>query len=120
MMQGARTERVAQVVREALTEALAYGEIKDPRVARGGLVTVTHVRVSGDLRHAKVYVVASGGDAREAVVGLRSAAGFLRKLVAERLATRATPELSFYVDEEFDQAQKVERLLHDLDSERNK
>ena len=119
-MQGSRTERIAQVVRETLTEALAYGEIKDPRVARGGLVTVTHVRVSGDLRHAKVYVVASGGDAEEAVAGLRSAAGFLRGLVADRLATKATPELTFYVDDEFEQAQKIERLLHDIESERNK
>ena len=119
-MQGARTERVAQVVREALAEALAYGEIKDPRVQSSGLLTVTHVRVSGDLRHAKVYVVATGGDAKEAVAGLRSAAGFLRGLVAERLATKATPELSFFVDDEFEQAQKVERLLHDIESEGNK
>ena len=56
----------------------------------------------------------------QAVVGLQSAAGFLRGLVAERLATKATPELKFFVDDQFEQGEKIERLLHEIDSERNK
>ncbi|HJZ85907.1 MAG TPA: 30S ribosome-binding factor RbfA [Polyangia bacterium] len=113
-MQGARTERVAQVVREAVTEALAYGAVKDPRVAQNGLITVTHVLVSGDLRHAKVYVVVHDGDVASAVNGLGSAAGFLRRQVAERLRARAVPELRFYADEGFDRAQNIERLLAEV------
>src|SRR5262249_12642979 len=114
VVQGTRTERVAQVVREAVTEALAFGEVKDPRVLGNGLVTVTHVVVTGDLRSAKVYIVVHDGDAAKACQGLSAARGFLRRLVGDRLSTKFIPELRFFVDEEFEQGQKIERLLADL------
>jgi ribosome-binding factor A len=117
-MQGARTDRVAQVVRESITEALVYGAVKDPRVADAGLITITHVKVSGDLRHAKVYLVLHAGDAAQAIEGLNAARGYLRRLVGERLRTRAIPELAFFVDEEFEHGQKMEQLFHQLESEK--
>jgi ribosome-binding factor A len=116
-MQGARTTRVAQLVREAISDALARGEVKDPRVRAAGLVTVTHVEVSGDLRHAKVYVVVHGGDAKEAAKGLGSAAGFLRRKVGELLRAKAIPELAFFPDEGYERGIRMERLLDEIGRE---
>jgi ribosome-binding factor A len=110
-MSGERTARVAQVVQEALMEALTRGEIKDPRVADAGLVTITHVEVSGDLRHAKVYFVVHGGDGEGVREGLTAARGFLRRLVGERMRAKAIPELRFFVDDGYELGQKIERLL---------
>src|SRR5262249_20895702 len=117
-MQGERKIRVAEVVRETLTEALSYGEVKDPRVADNGLVTITHVEVTGDLRLAKVYVVVTGGDASQAIKGLASAAGFLRRMLADALSTKAVPELRFFVDDQFERGQKIEQLLAEIASEK--
>jgi ribosome-binding factor A len=117
-MAGDRKVRVAQVVRETLTSALSYGEVKDPRVAANGLVTITHVEVSGDLRLAKVYLVVHDGDARLAVKGLAAAAGFLRHQLAERIQARVTPELRFFVDEQFERGQRMEALLSKIATEK--
>ena len=82
-----RVERVAGEVRAILGEALARDEIKDPRVRGAGLITVTHVRVSGDLRHARALFTVHGMDAagwngcgrasttRAAISGTRSRSG---------------------------------------------
>jgi ribosome-binding factor A len=120
MMQGDRKARVAEVVRETLTEAISYGEVKDPRVSENGLITITHVEVTGDLRLAKVYVVVTNGDAKEAVKGLASAAGFLRRMLAGQLSTKAIPELRFFIDDKFEQGQKIEKLLHEIAQEEKK
>jgi ribosome-binding factor A len=120
MMQGDRKIRVAEVVRETLTEALSYGEVKDPRVADNGLITITHVEVTGDLRMAKVYLVVTGGDEKEAIKGLASAAGFLRHMVGEALSTKAVPELRFFLDDQFERGQKMEKLLAEIAAEEKK
>ena len=117
-MQGDRKVRVGEVVRETLTQAISYGEVKDPRVSDNGLVTITHVEVTGDLRMAKVYIVVTGGDAKEAVKGLASAAGFLRRMLADSLTTKAVPELRFFVDDQYEQGQKIEKLLHEIAQEK--
>src|SRR5262245_2272304 len=117
-MQGDRKVRVAEAVLKTLTEALSYGEVKDPRVAENGLITITHVEVTGDLRLAKVYVVVTGGDDKEAIKGLASAAGFLRHLVGDTLSTKNVPELRFFLDDQFDRGQKMEQLLAEIASEK--
>lgn len=119
-MQGDRKARVAEVVRETLTEAISYGEVKDPRVSENGLITITHVEVTGDLRLAKVYVVVTNGDAKEAIKGLASAAGFLRRMLSDSLSTKAIPELRFFIDDKFEQGQKIEKLLHEIAQEEKK
>ena len=116
-MQGERTIRVAQIVREAIADALARGEIKDPRVLAGGLLTFSHVSVSRDLRHAKLYVLSTGGDLTQAVAGLQAASGYLRKIVAEELRAKAVPELHFFADEQFERQQKMEGLLAEISRE---
>lgn len=110
-----RMRRVDEAIRQVLGEALT-GEVKDPRV---GIVTVTDVRTSPDLRHARVYVSVLGahGEAsdleqREAsLAGLRSAHGYLQAKVARELALKRTPTLEFVYDDTTDRALRVEELL---------
>jgi len=115
-----RMERVAAEVRAVLGEVLARDEIKDPRVCGAGLITVTHVRISGDLRHARALFTVHGLDeqALERVrAGLDHASGFFRRAIARRLRTKVSPSVSFEVDRVFDQEEKLDRLLRETEAE---
>jgi ribosome-binding factor A len=112
-----RIDRVAAEVRAVLGEVLSRDEVKDPRVRGAGLITVTHVRVSGDLRHAKAMFTVHGLD--EAALdrvrqGLDHASGYFRRAISRRLRTRVSPAVTFEVDKVFEQAAKVEGLLRDI------
>jgi len=107
-----RPEQVGETIRHVLAEVLVR-DVRDPRVGR---VTVTGVRVSPDLAHARVLVVPAGDEAgrQQALDGLRSAAGFLRSRVARSLTTRTVPELHFELDRGFDHAARIDALLASL------
>jgi ribosome-binding factor A len=112
-----RVERVASEVRGVLGEVLARDEIKDPRVRGAGLITVTHVRVSGDLQHARASFTVHGLDdaALERVrVGLNHASGYFRQAISRRLRMKVAPAVTFVVDQVFEQAAHVEQLLREL------
>ncbi|HEY8106299.1 MAG TPA: 30S ribosome-binding factor RbfA [Gemmatimonadales bacterium] len=111
-----RPEQVAETVRQAVTDALARGEVRDPRV---GLVTVTAVHVTNDLSHARVLVAPAGDDAAKerALEGLRSAAGFLRAKVARSLSTHTVPELHIELDRGLEHAARINALLEGLKRE---
>jgi ribosome-binding factor A len=108
-MAAGRMRRVDVAIRQVLGDALA-GDLKDPRV---GFVTVTDVKTSPDLSHARVYVsVLGSADERAAsLAGLRSAHGFLQGLVASQLRLKRTPALHFEYDETTDRAMRVGELL---------
>jgi ribosome-binding factor A len=95
---------------------LIQREMRDPRVA---LVTVTRVEVSSDFSHASVHVSALGSeDARaQALAGLESARGFLRRELARRLSLRVTPELRFFLDRGAEHSQNISSLLDRLHGE---
>ncbi|MGH7671125.1 MAG: 30S ribosome-binding factor RbfA [Gemmatimonadaceae bacterium] len=105
-----RPDRVAEAIREVVATFLAEG-VKDPRVV--GLVTVTGVDVTRDLRHAKVFVSIMGSDAERAATidGLASVAGHLRARVGRELRLRLAPEIAFRVDETIARAARIESLL---------
>lgn len=107
-----RAERVAGTIREALVE-LIRDELKDPRVAAAGLVTVTEVRLSPDLRYADVSVsfVGKEGAPAAALKGLQRAAGFLRGELGRRLDLRHAPELRFHHDRSAEKRAEIDRLL---------
>lgn len=113
-----RLDRVGDLVRGALSEVFVRG-LKDPRVA-AGLVTVTGVDVSPDLRHADVWVSVIGDDEQRqaAMQGLESAGGYLRRELGQRIQTKYTPALRFRRDVTAEQGAWVERTLSGLDSER--
>ena len=104
-----RLLRVNEVIRETLSEAIAGG-LKDPRV---GFVTVTGVRTSADLRHARVFVsVLGAADERErTLAGLRSSHGYLQERVAKELRLKRTPQLDFVYDDSIERGMHIEALL---------
>lgn len=108
-----RPDQVAETVRQVITDALFRGEVRDPRV---GLVTITDVRVTSDLGHARVLVAVPGDEPerQRAVEGLRSAAGFLRSKAARTLSTRTVPELHFELDRGLEHAARVDALLGEI------
>ena len=110
-MSGQRMRRVDEAMRQVLGEAISK-ELKDPRV---GFVTVTDVKTSPDLRHARVYVSVLGDQpAQQASLdGLRSAHGFLQSRVAGELRLKRTPELTFELDHTAERAARLEEILHD-------
>jgi ribosome-binding factor A len=101
--------RVDEAMRQVLGEAISQ-ELKDPRV---GFVTVTDVKTSSDLRHARVYVSVLGDEpTREATLeGLRSAHGFLQGRLGGELRLKRTPELRFELDQTAARAARLERLI---------
>jgi ribosome-binding factor A len=104
-----RMRRVDEAVREVLSDVLTH-EVKDPRV---GFVTVTDVKTSPDLSHARVYVSVLG-DAEAVSVsleGLRSAQGFLQGRIGGELRLKHTPTLTFFHDDTAERAQRLERLM---------
>jgi ribosome-binding factor A len=112
-----RMRRVDEAIRQVIGDAVA-GELKDPRV---GFVTVTDVRTSADLRHARVYVSvlgAHGGpseaqEREDTLEGLQSANGFLQGKLAAELRLKRTPALEFAYDETTDRAMRVEELIEE-------
>lgn len=105
-----RTRRIGEQLQRELAE-LIRDEVSDPRV---GMVTVSAVEVTRDLAHAKVFVAVLGGDAErgaESVEGLTKAAGYLRKLLGQRLRLRTVPMLHFHYDESFDRGARLSQLI---------
>jgi ribosome-binding factor A len=112
-----RVERVSAEVRGVLGEVLSRDEIKDPRVRGAGLITVTHVRVSGDLQHANALFTVHGLDAaalERVRRGLNHASGYFRQAIARRLRMKVAPAVKFEVDQVFETAAHVEQLLRDV------
>jgi ribosome-binding factor A len=109
-VQGHRHERIAEEIRHELSAMLA-GELKDPRLVN--LMAVTEVRVTPDLKHARVYVTVTG-DLREqskTLQGLTAASGFIRHELTERIQLRRAPEIHFVLDHTEEYGQRIEDLL---------
>lgn len=107
-----RPERVADMLREEIAQIVGY-ELEDPRLT---MVTVTDVRLSDNLRDARVYVTVAGDEAehQSAMAALRHAAPYVRKQVGFALSLRHTPEIHFVRDTVEEQGQRVDRLLEEL------
>ncbi len=107
-----RQLRVGEELRHALSYILARGELRDPHLA-GVSLTVTEVRISPDLKSATAFVVPLGGGELETVIdALNHAAGFLRSQLGQEVQLRYTPSLSFQADHSFDEAARINALLH--------
>jgi ribosome-binding factor A len=113
-----RIARVAEMIRREVSQLLFSG-IKDERVGMG-MVSVTHVDVAGDLQHAKVFVSVYGSDEdkRAAMEGLKSATGYVRSELGNRMRLRRTPEILFIEDASIEQGTKVLSLINRLSQER--
>ena len=107
-----RIERVSEAIREVVSTAILF-ELNDPRV-KG--VTVVGAEVTGDLRHAKIFVSIMGDERQQDLVlhGLLSARGFLQRKVAKRLETRYTPELEIVVDQSVKRDLELAKVLRNV------
>ena len=108
-----RLLRVGEQVRHVLSELLQRGDVHD-EVLQSHLVSVTEVRMSPDLRQARVYAKPLlGGDEEQVLKALRQNTAYLQREVAQRLGLKFAPKLRFHGDESFDEAERIERLLND-------
>jgi ribosome-binding factor A len=108
-MSSRRLLKAAAAVREVVGLSI-LADLKDPRIRD---VTVTHVEISPDMRHAKVYVSVMGNETQQqlSLRGLQSAAGFLQSKIAERIETRYTPRLMFVLDQGVKKSIEMARIL---------
>jgi ribosome-binding factor A len=115
MLENRRQDRVGALIQRELSEVIQR-VVKDPRVA---FCTVTHVEVSADLKYVDVKVSVIGDlEQKEAsLVGLKSAAGFIRREISRRLALRYSPELRFSLDDSVDHIMKIDGLLKEIETE---
>lgn len=111
-MSGGRLEKVAEAIKEEVAQILQR-ELKDPRI---GFITITRVTISPDLHHATVYFSQLEGLSKpaETEAGLKSAQGFVRRLLGERLKIRVTPEVHFKADPSLAEMARISKLLSDV------
>ena len=106
--------RVNEDIRRVLSALLR--DMKDPRLQQG-MLSITEVDTTGDLRFAKVYISVLGqADEKELKQGLRSASGYLRRELGSRLDLRYTPELIFELDGSIARGAEISRLLNELEN----
>ena len=120
-----RQLRVGELVRHAVAELLARGEVHDP-VLEGHLITVPEVRMTADLRLATIYVMPLGGrDVDQVIAAMDRNKRYVRGEIARRVNLKFAPEIRFRADERFEEAERIEKLLRtpevrrDLDGEKD-
>lgn len=108
-----RPERVGQEIQAAIGDLLARGMLRDPRI---GYITVTGVKVSPDLRVARVFYSMIGTEQERADTqkGLEAAKGFVRREVTSAVNLRVSPEIFFSFDESVGEGDKIDRLLREV------
>ena len=111
----ARIEKINRALKEEISRIIQR-EVKDPRL---GFVTVTHVEVSRDLQHAKVYFSVLGDlkKIKEVQQGLNSARGFIRKLIGQNIQMRYTPEINFIYDKSIEYSVRIEETIERIKDE---
>jgi len=106
-----RQLRVGELIRHALAEMLIRGEVHDPTI-EGHVITVPEVRMTADLRLATIYVMPLGGrDTQQVLEALEHNKRYLRGEIAKRVNLKFAPDIRFRIDERFDEAERIEKLL---------
>ena len=110
-MQSQRQLRVGELIRHAVAEMLARGDVHDP-VIETHLITVPEVRMSADLRLATIYVMPLGGrDQAQVLAAFERNRRYLRGEIAHRVNLKFAPDIRFLIDERFDEVERIEKLL---------
>jgi ribosome-binding factor A len=107
----ARQLRVGELIRHAVADMLSRGDIHDP-VIEAHMITVPEVRMSPDLRLATIYIMPLGGrDEPQVLAALEANKRYMRGEIARRVNLKFAPEIRFRIDERFDEAERIEKLL---------
>ncbi len=108
----ARLGRIEEQYRKELSQIVGY-ELKNPNVT--GLISVTKVKVSNDLKYAKVYVsILNAKNLKDTLAGLKKSSGFIRSELAKRVNLRNTPELVFELDDSLEYGAKIDTILKEI------
>ncbi|HEY7416987.1 MAG TPA: 30S ribosome-binding factor RbfA [Ktedonobacteraceae bacterium] len=110
-----RQEKLGELIAVELSD-LMRTRLKDPRI---GFASITRVEVSGDFRHAKVYVsiMGSAKEREETMRGLKHATGFLRRELGSRLVIRYIPEILFKLDTSIEEGARILEMIHQVEEE---
>lgn len=109
-----RLGRINDEIQRELSDEIR--RLKDPRVSKSGMVSITRVDTTGDLRYARVYIsVLDKEREKETLKGLKSASGFLRRELGTKLQLRYTPELQFIADDSIAYGAHVLKLMHEVE-----
>lgn len=107
-----RMNRIDEEYRKELSHIIDY-ELKNPNIT--GLISVTKVKVTNDLKYAKVYVsILNSKSEKDTMDTLKRSAGFVRTLIAKRINLRITPELIFEKDDSMEYGARIEKVIEDL------
>ena len=114
-----KNTRINGEVQRELSEIIRT-EIKDPRVS-GSMISVVSVEVTPDLKYCKAYISVLGGEgmAEEAIAGLKSAVGYIRREMAHRINLRNTPEISFILDQSIEYGVHMSKLIDQVVGDRS-
>ncbi|MDD6188355.1 MAG: 30S ribosome-binding factor RbfA [Clostridiales bacterium] len=108
-----KIQRINEDIQRELSSLLR--NIKDPRLQQG-MISITGVDTTGDLRYSKIYISVLGSfDEKELKKGLKSASGYLRREIGSRLNLRYTPELIFEMDHSIERGAHISKLLNELE-----
>jgi ribosome-binding factor A len=114
-----RQLRVGELIRHALAEMFSRGEVHDPVIERH-MITIPEVRMTADLKLATIYVMPLGGrDAQAVVAALERNKRYLRGEIARHVNLKFAPEIRFRIDERFDEAERIEKLLRTPEVQRD-
>ena len=112
-----RLNRIDEEYRKELSQIISY-ELKEPSVT--GMISVTRVKVTPDLKYAKVSVsILNSKNVKETLAGLKKSSGFLRSELAKRINLRNTPELVFELDDSLEYGARIDSILNEISSKRN-
>lgn len=109
-----RSARISQQIKRELSEMIQRNQIKDDRI--GGMISITEVKVSGDLRDVKVFFSVYGEEEQKigTLAALDDAKGYIRGEICRRLSMRFAPDLTFKLDSSLEEGQKVLELLNKI------
>ena len=111
-----RIGRINEEIQRELSDQ--FRRLKDPRVSQTGMVSITRVDTTGDLRYARIYVSAlDKSQEKEVLKGLKSAAGFLRRELGRSLQLRYTPELQFVADDSIQHGAHILEVLRQVEQQ---
>lgn len=111
-----RISRINEEIQRELSDQ--FRRLKDPRVSQTGMVSITRVDTTGDLRYARIYVSAlDKSQEKEVLKGLKSAAGFLRRELGRSLQLRYTPELQFVADDSIQHGAHILEVLRQVEQQ---
>ena len=107
-----RTDRIEEEIKKVASHAIDQ-ELKDPRLT--GLISITKVSVTKDLKYCKIFVsILGANDTEETMKALKSGSGFIRKAIGDNIRMHSTPEVKFELDDSMEYGDKIQKIIKEL------